>query len=72
MVLLYILKGFNNVAKLQYTFKTDVLFKLLFTKYPDLLKRLVTELLDIAYESIEQFDITNPDITPEELGEKFC
>ena len=60
------------MAKLQYTFKTDVLFKLLFTKYPDLLKRLVTELLDIAYESIERFDITNPNITPEELGEKFC
>ena len=60
------------MAKLKYTFKTDTLFKLLFTKYPDLLKRLVSELLSIEYESIEQFNIINPDITPEELGKKFC
>ena len=60
------------MTKLQYTFKTDTLFKLLFTKYPDLLKRLVSELLGIEYESIEQFNIINPDITPEELGKKFC
>ena len=60
------------MTKLQYTFKTDTLFKILFTKYPDLLKRLVAALLGITYESIEQFDITNPDISPEELGKKFC
>jgi len=60
------------MTKLQYTFKTDTLFKILFTKYPDLLKKLVAELLGIAYESIEQFDITNPNISPEELGKKFC
>ena len=60
------------MTKLQYTFKTDTLFKLLFTKYPDLLKRLVAELLGITYESIELFSITNPDISPEELGKKFC
>jgi len=60
------------MTKLQYTFKTDTLFKILFTKYPDLLKRLVAALLGIAYESIGQFDITNPDISPEELGKKFC
>jgi predicted transposase/invertase (TIGR01784 family) len=60
------------MTKLQYTFKTDTLFKILFTKYPDLLKRLVAALLGITYESIEQFDIANPDISPEELGKKFC
>jgi len=60
------------MTKLQYTFKSDTLFKMLFVKYPDLLKRLVVALLGITYESIEQFDITNPDITPEELGKKFC
>ena len=60
------------MTKLQYTFKTDTLFKILFTKYPDLLKRLVSELIGIEYESIEQFSISNPDITPEELGKKFC
>jgi len=60
------------MTKLKYTLKTDTLFKLLFTKYPDLLKRLVAALLGIEYESIEQFGITNPDISPEELGKKFC
>ena len=60
------------MTKLKYTLKTDTLFKLLFTKYPDLLKRLVAALLSIQYKSIEQFDITNPDISPEELGKKFC
>ena len=60
------------MKKLLYTFKTDTLFKLLFTKYPDLLKRLVSALLNIKYESIEQFIITNPEISPEELGKKFC
>jgi len=60
------------MTKLQFTFKTDTLFKLLFTKYPDLLKRLVAALLGISYESIEQFSISNPDITPEEIGKKFC
>jgi len=52
--------------------KTDTLFKILFTKYQDLLKRLVAALLGINYESIEQFIVINPDISPEELGKKFC
>jgi hypothetical protein len=48
------------MTRLKYTLKTDTLFKLLFTKYPDLLKRLVAALLGIQYESIEQFGISNP------------
>jgi predicted transposase/invertase (TIGR01784 family) len=60
------------MTKLKYTFKTDTLFKILFVKYPDLLKRLVSELLGIDYNSIQQFRITNPEMTPEELGKKFC
>jgi len=52
--------------------KTDTLFKILFTKYQDLLKRLVAALIGIYYESIEQFIVINPDISPEELGKKFC
>jgi len=58
--------------KLEYTFKHDTLFKMLFTRYPDLLKRLVAGLLHIRFESIEQFDITNPEIPPENAEEKFC
>ena len=60
------------MTKLEYTFKTDTLFKMLFVKYPDLLKRLAAELLSIKYDSIGQFTITNPEMPPESLGDKFC
>jgi len=61
------------VTKLEYTFKNDILVKMLFAvKYPDLLKRLVAVLLGIQYESIEQFEIRNAEMPPEEIGSKFC
>ena len=60
------------MSKLQYTFKTDTLFKMLFVQYPELLKKLVAELLRIPFESIERFTIQNPEMPPENLGDKFC
>ncbi|MDR1747577.1 MAG: Rpn family recombination-promoting nuclease/putative transposase [Spirochaetaceae bacterium] len=60
------------VTKLEYTFKNDILFKMVFVKYPDLLKRLVAELLGIMLESIGEFVITNPEMPPEVIGDKFC
>jgi len=60
------------MTKLEYTFKTDTLFKILFVQHPDLLKQLVSELLCIKLESIEQFVVTNPEMTSEGFGEKFC
>jgi predicted transposase/invertase (TIGR01784 family) len=60
------------VNKLKHTFKTDILFKMLFVKYPDLLKRLVARLLGIKLESISGFSITNPEMPPENIGDKFC
>jgi predicted transposase/invertase (TIGR01784 family) len=45
---------------------------MLFVKNPGLLKRLVARLLDIRYESIGRFVITNPEMPPEALGDKFC
>jgi predicted transposase/invertase (TIGR01784 family) len=45
---------------------------MLFVQYPGLLKRLVAELLEISLDSIEQFVITNPEIPPDTLGDKFC
>jgi predicted transposase/invertase (TIGR01784 family) len=60
------------MAKLEYTFKNDTLFKTLFVQYPDLLKRLTAELLGVRLESIGQFAIINPDIPPEVVGDKFC
>ena len=59
-------------TKLEYTFKSDVLFKMLFVKYPDLLKRLVAVLLNIPLESIENFQTINTEMPPEEIGKKFC
>ena len=60
------------MTKLEYTFKNDTLFKMLFVKYPDLLKRLVAALLGIQVDSIEKFEITNPEMPPEGIGDKFC
>ena len=60
------------MTKLEYTFKNDALFKMVFVKYPDLLKRLVAELLGIQLESIGDFAITNPEMPPEVIGDKFC
>jgi predicted transposase/invertase (TIGR01784 family) len=60
------------LMKLEYTFKNDMLFKMVFVKYPDLLKRLVAELLGIRLESIREFAITNPEMPPEAVGDKFC
>ena len=60
------------MTKLEYTFKTDTLFKMLFVKHTDLLKQLVSELLEIRLESIGEFYITNPEMPAESLGEKFC
>ena len=60
------------MSKLQYTFKTDTLFKMLFVKHVDLLKKLVAALLGIALESIEQFTVRNPEMPSEALGDKFC
>jgi len=60
------------VKKLRYTFKTDILFKMLFVKNPDLLKGLVAALLGIQLNDIEQFIVHNPEIPPEAIGDKFC
>jgi predicted transposase/invertase (TIGR01784 family) len=60
------------MTKLEYTLTNDVLFKMLFLKHPNLLKRLVAELLTIPFESIGEFVITNPDMPPEIIGDKFC
>jgi predicted transposase/invertase (TIGR01784 family) len=49
-----------------------VLCKLLFVRHPDLLKHLVAAVLNVAADKISEFVITNPEIPPETLGDKFC
>jgi predicted transposase/invertase (TIGR01784 family) len=62
----------DAMTRLEYTFTNDTLFKTLFVQYPDLLKRLVAELLNISIESIGEFRIVNPEMPPEIMGDKFC
>ena len=60
------------MVKLKYTLRNDLLFKMVFTKFPNLLKILMSELLGIDYNSISQFEILNTEIPPEVFGTKFC
>ncbi|MDR1205821.1 MAG: Rpn family recombination-promoting nuclease/putative transposase [Peptococcaceae bacterium] len=60
------------MTELKYKFTYDTLFKLLFVKFPDLLKRLVAAILGITADSITDFRITNPEIPPESLNDKFA
>jgi len=62
----------NAGTKLTYTFKSDVLFKMLFRENQHLLKHLVAVLLEIPLESISRFHMTNTEMPPEEIGKKFC
>ena len=57
---------------LAYTFRSDVLFKMFFVKYPHLLKRLVALLLSIPLENIEHFQTINTEMPPAQIGTKFC
>jgi predicted transposase/invertase (TIGR01784 family) len=45
---------------------------MLFVKHQHLLKRLVAMLLGIRLESIGEFLVTNPEMPPESIGDKFC
>jgi predicted transposase/invertase (TIGR01784 family) len=60
------------MKKLEYTFTNDILFKLIFSRNKDLLKKLVADLLGIQHESITDFHVTNPEMPPEVMGDKFC
>jgi len=59
------------MAKLKYTFKTDILFKILFTKYQHLLRKLVAHLLKIPIDTITKFHVNNPEMPPDVVGVKF-
>jgi predicted transposase/invertase (TIGR01784 family) len=63
---------YNVMAKLKHTFKTDILFKLLFSKHQKLLQHLVAQLLRIPIDSISNFVLENPEMPPESIGKKFC
>jgi predicted transposase/invertase (TIGR01784 family) len=60
------------MAKLQYKLTNDMLFKMVFVEYPELLQRLVAKMLNIPFESIKEFTITNTEMPPEEFKGKLC
>lgn len=60
------------MTKLRYTFKSDILFKLLFVKNPNLLKDLVAAILKTPVKSITELEILNPEMTPALIESKFC
>jgi predicted transposase/invertase (TIGR01784 family) len=60
------------MTELKHKFTNDILFKMLFVKYPHLLKKLVAVLLGVSLDSIKDFTIRNPEMPPESLGDKFC
>ncbi|MCL2497668.1 MAG: Rpn family recombination-promoting nuclease/putative transposase [Symbiobacteriaceae bacterium] len=60
------------MEKLEYTFMTDTLAKMLFVKHPLLLQKLVSQLLRIPFDNIGYFAVTNPEMPPESLGDKYC
>jgi len=60
------------MTELKYKFTNDTLFKMLFVTHPGLLKKLVAVLLRIRVDSIGSFQIRNPEMPPESLGDKFC
>jgi len=73
MIMIYFYEeGSVNMTELKYRFTYDTLIKLLFVKYPELLKRLVAAVLGIIADSISEFIITNPEVPPEAIGDKFC
>jgi predicted transposase/invertase (TIGR01784 family) len=60
------------MAKLKHTMTDDILFKMYFVKHPDYLKRVVGMMLKLPLESITEFTITNSEIPPEAIDDKFC
>ena len=60
------------MTELKYKFTFDILFKLLFVKYPNLLQRLIAAILGVTVNDLKEFTITNPEIPPEAVGDKFC
>jgi predicted transposase/invertase (TIGR01784 family) len=60
------------MAKLEYTMTNDILFKMFFVKNPQYLKRVVGMILKTPLEAITEFTITNGEIPPEAIDDKFC
>ena len=58
--------------KLEHPMTSDLLFKMFFVQYPNLLKNLISEVLGIDVKDMNDFNIINPEIPPDYVGNKFC
>jgi predicted transposase/invertase (TIGR01784 family) len=52
--------------------KLDVVFKILFTEHPDLLKIFLSEALHMPEEDFAELSILNPELLPNMVGEKYA
>ena len=64
--------GSHQTKRLTYRFMYDIVVKMVFSQNPDLLQNLVARLLKIDPADIKDFKVTNTEIAPDSLGEKFC
>jgi len=67
-----ILERFMENTEYEFTFMTDLLFKKLFVNYPDLLKKLVCDLLELKPNEINEFNILNSEMPVEFVDTKHC
>ncbi len=51
--------------------KLDIIFKKIFTDNRDMLHEFVADMLEIPSESIKEIVITNPELVPETIDDKF-
>ena len=65
-------KKARRTITLKYTFRNDILFKILFLKHPELLKHLVACILNIPMSELKDFRIINSEMPADILGSKFC
>jgi predicted transposase/invertase (TIGR01784 family) len=61
-----------QMGKLRFTFTSDVLFKMVFSRDKELLKSFVAAALSIPRDSISELTLTNPEMPPEYQGGKYC
>jgi predicted transposase/invertase (TIGR01784 family) len=52
--------------------KLDVVFKALFVQNPNFLKNFLSEALCMPFDDFDKITITNPELLPEQYGEKFA
>ncbi|MDR0936034.1 MAG: threonylcarbamoyl-AMP synthase [Oscillospiraceae bacterium] len=69
---LIVIKAPENFTPLKRRAVNDLLFKVMFSKNKELLKRLVAALLSIEFEAITEFNVISPELPSALVDGKFC